>query len=86
MKQRESPPGLVKSIITIMLTTTFCYLAIWQNVAVSSEMLGNIFFSVITYFFTKSSIESKYRNWTPPPKSLHPVHHKNPDEIDELNG
>jgi len=85
MKPPKNHVGTIKSVVTIMITVTFCYLAVAQNVSISSELLGNIFFSVITYFFAKHQTESQYKGWTPP-KPPQPPKPMNPDDIDELDG
>jgi hypothetical protein len=85
-KSQGNPPGIIKSVITVMLIATFCSLAIRQNVEISSELLGNIIFSVITYFFTRITTDAKYKGWIPPPTNLQQRDDLNPDEIDELNG
>ena len=82
MSKPSKPVGIVKSIITVMLIATFCSLAVRQNVEISSELLGNIIFSVITYFFTKITTDAKYKGWSPP--SQHSE--LNPDDVDELDG
>jgi hypothetical protein len=44
----------VKSIISLVLIFTVCYLSIKQDVTLPSEFIVAIVSSVITYFFAKS--------------------------------
>ena len=43
----------LKSIITLLLIGTVCFLAIINNVELPSEFLASIVTAVITYYFTR---------------------------------
>ena len=43
----------LKTIITLMLIGTVCYLAIINNVQLTAEFLAAVVTAVITYYFTR---------------------------------
>jgi hypothetical protein len=43
----------IKSIVTLMLVGTLCFLAVRQSVTVSTDLIAATIGSVITYFFTR---------------------------------
>ena len=53
MKNRFAKLIDLKTIITLGLIGTVCYLAIANNVQLPSEFLASIVTAVITYYFTR---------------------------------
>jgi hypothetical protein len=47
----------IKSIVTMALVGTLCYLAIHQDVPISTDLIAATIGSVITYFFVRRKDE-----------------------------
>jgi hypothetical protein len=47
----------IKSIVTLMLVGTLCFLAIRQDVPISTDLIAATIGSVITYFFVRRKDE-----------------------------
>lgn len=56
MKEKFTKLVDVKSIVTFAVIGTLCGLAVRQNVAIPTEVFAAVVSSVITYFFTKKSV------------------------------